>query len=391
MKKWICLLLCALWLLPASLAEGAELPVLVAQLGAGVTYVGTEENGDEYLEHLEAECGPVYLARYAGQLSAEDVALKICGEVHDGELLVDGEDGIDQRALFYTDGDVAVADVTVISLDGYTYAFVCRMSAAMYEGQDGQEPWREQVNFWVDSLDVFDADEPAALSDMPVLLYDNPFLDSCELVYSDAAEDGSYAMALSAEDGYVVLEERTVAAAISPEDMASRIDPDAAEYSAVQDAALTERMRCPAWLCSWTTGQNEDLRQCRALIVTMDSVTLALRVGVTADVTSDYEQQVMDMLQGAELYAESTVGGGYVLAEEVASCLFTGVEDFWYAGEGEVCGSTADLYEFLGAEGDVLGTVAVGSDTGDCYAAFGDGDDFAPVQWDETEERWYVE
>ena len=42
MKKWICMLLCALWLLPASLAEGAGLPVLVAQLGAGVTYVEEE-------------------------------------------------------------------------------------------------------------------------------------------------------------------------------------------------------------------------------------------------------------------------------------------------------------------------------------------------------------
>ena len=390
MKKWICMLLCALWLLPASLAEGAGLPVLVAQLGAGVTYVDTEENGDEYLEHLEAECGPVYLARYAGQLSAEDVAIRICGSVHDGELLVDGEDGIDQRALFYTDGDVAVADVTVIALDGYTYALVCRMSAAMYEGRDGQEPWREQVDFWVDSLDVF-ADEPAALADMPVILYDNPFLGSCELVYSDATELGGYTMALTAEDGYVALEELTVADVIAPEDMALLIDPDAADYSGEQDAALTERMRCPAWLCSWTSGQNEDLRQCRALIVTMDSATLALRVGITADVLSDYEQQVMNMLKNAELYDESTVGGGYILAEEVASCLFTGVEDFWYAGEGAVCGGTADLYEFLGADGSVLGTVAVRADTGECYAAMGDGADYVPVLWNETEERWYVE
>lgn len=390
MKKWICLLLCALWLLPATLAEGTELPVLVAQLGADVTYVDTEENGDEYLEHLEAECGPVYLARYAGQLSAEDVAIRICGEVHDGELLVDGEDGIDQRALFYTDGDVAVADVTVIALDGYTYAFVCRMSAAMYEGRDGQEPWREQVDFWVDSLDVF-ADEPAALTDMPVLLYDNPFLDSCELVYSDATELGGYTMALTAEDGYVALEELTVVDVIAPEDMALLIDPDAADFSGEQDAALSERMRCPAWLCSWTTGQNEDLRQCRALIVTMDSATLALRVGVTADVLSDYEQQVTDMLQSAELYDESTVGGGYILAEEVASWLFSEIEDFWYVGEGEVYGGTADLYEFLGADDSMLGTVAVRTDASGCYVAFGDGAEYVPVLWDATEECWYIE
>ena len=390
MKKWICLLLCALWLLPATLAEGTELPVLVAQLGADVTYVDTEENGDEYLEHLEAECGPVYLARYAGQLSAEDVAIRICGEVHDGELLVDGEDGIDQRALFYTDDDIAVADVTVIALDGYTYAFVCRMSAAMYEGRDGQEPWREQVDFWVDSLDVF-ADEPAALTDMPVLLYDNPFLDSCELVYSDATELGGYTMALTAEDGYVALEELTVVDVIAPEDMALLIDPDAADFSGEQDAALSERMRCPAWLCSWTTGQNEDLRQCRALIVTMDSVTLALRVGVTADVLSDYEQQVTDMLQSAELYDESTVGGGYILAEEVASWLFSEIEDFWYVGEGEVCGGTADLYEFLGADDSMLGTVAVRTDASGCYVAFGDGAEYVPVLWDATEECWYIE
>lgn len=394
MKKWLSLLLCALLISGAALAEHA-LPVLTAQLGTAVEYIGTEQNGDEYLEHLEADGGTIYMARYSGEQSAEDVALKLCGSVRDGELLVDGEDGIDQRAAFLTgEGeDTRIADVTVLWQEGYTYAFACLSPADWYCGYGDAEPYKEMVDFWVDSLDIFDAgaDPDAAEANLPALTYANPFADTAETVYSEVDGVGIYAISMIAEGGAVAIDERALALSDGEtadvlQSVALAIDPDAADFA--YEPGENEGS-FPVYRCRWTTGGDEDSRECQAVVVLADRA-LALRVAVAAGSRSEFGQRVTDMLDSVSAAAADETDGLSGLAAEVASCLLQGVEDFRFAGEEWIDGIKCDRYEFVDASGELLGAVDVSADGSAIYASFA-GKAYMAVEWDATEERWYAE
>lgn len=398
MKKLICLLLACFLLCGAALAE-IELPVLVAQLGAAAEMIASAENGDEYEQMFAIDIAQVTMGRYAGELTSEDMALRVAGDIRDGEQLVDGEDGIDQRAVFLTgNGEDAVAvDATVIWLDGYTYGFVCQVDSDAYFGYTDDEAFRERVDFWVGSLDVFDGevsgDEDVAATIM--LLYGGDLYDSAEM--SDAGpvgEDGTY-MELIAADGLVTIGEYTLPMLTNTENMEAallstvqEIHAGASDFFYEQSDVMTQQLGgYPAYLCSWTYGEEGDLCQVSALIVAGEQ-TLVLWVGVDDEYFTDYEAQIEDMFASAEIYATGEqLDMSSVQAEEIGYSLFGDYAEFAYVwdetfDDGDYC-----VYEFFDEDELTIGLIAVQPETGAAYVSFGDdtaAPDFEPVTWDST-------
>lgn len=398
MKKWICALLamCLLAVLPAC-AEG-ELPVLTAQLGKAAELAEQTEHGDEYVEVLTVEDVSVTMGRFAGEMTAEELGMMFSDDLHDGEMLIEGEDGVDQRAMFYTDngGTDDVMDVTVLWLDGYTYGFVCVTGSDAYFGGE-EEPLREQIDFWVSTLDIFDGEFAAdPMGDITMmLLYDSPLYDEAELINSGAIGDGGYYMELMAEAGVVRIGEYTlpmldesgdVQAALNG--VAQTIHADAREFACEQEEELTLRLEYPAYRCRWMTGANEDTREVHAVIVTGEQ-TLALSVALSVDWAEDYADQVEALFDSVTLYTDSAEADGpYMAAEEIAFALLGDYMDYWYAWNETIEEQDYWVYEFADIDGECIGAVAVQEETGEAYISIGtDAMEavYEPVLWDDVQ------
>lgn len=399
MKKWMCAMLAACMLFSSlALAEG-ELPVLVAQLGKSAELVEQTAMDDEYMEVLAAAGATVIMGRYAGELSAEELGMKFSDDLHDGDLMIEGEGGIDERAMFYTDNGGAddVMDVSVIWLDGYTYGFVCVTDAANYFGDTGEEPLRDLIDFWVSTLDVFDGEfETDPMNDISMmLLYESPLYDEAELMDSGSMDDGGYFMEFMAEAGLVRIGEYTLPALENIDDVqaalesvAKTIHPDARDFSAALDDGMTMELEYPGYICGWITGQNEDTREVRAILVAGEQ-TLVLTISVAIDWTEEYASQVDDLLASVTLYVSGVdAEGPYMLAEEIAFALLGDYMDYWYAWNETIEEEDYWVYEFVDMSGDYMGAVAVQEETGAAYISIGtDAMEarYEPVLWDDVQ------
>lgn len=398
MKRLVCLLLACLLLCGAALAENM-LPVLVAQLGTGAEMVASEENGDEYQQTLSTDAAQVTMGRYAGELTAEDMALRVVSDIREGEMLVDGEGGIDQRAVFLTgeNEDTTVVDTSVIWLDGFTYGFVCLVNSDLYYGYTDADPFSETVDFWVNSLDVFDgavAEEENSEATI-MLLYGGELYESAEM--SDAGfvgEDGSY-MQLIADDGRVVIGEYTLSVLTNTADMEAallsavqQIHADAADFFYEASEAMTAQLGgYPAYLCSWTTGADADMQQVSALVVA-GGQTLVLWVGVDDEYFVDYEAQIEDLFASTEIYATGEqMDMASIQAEEIGYSLFGEYAEFVYVWDETIAGEDYCVYEFTDENEISIGRIAVQPETGAAYVSFGEDAQsagFEPVLWDNS-------
>lgn len=392
MKKMIYMLLVCILLLTGTAFAEAELPVLVAQLGKAAEMVEQVAEGDEYMEVLAVGEASVIMGRFAGELSPEGLGAKFSDDLRDGELLIEGEGGVDQRAMFYTDNGGAddVMDITVIWLDGYTYGFVCVVGSDSYFGE---QAFQEQIDDWVSTLEVFDGEFGSdPMSDISLmLLYESPLYDNAELVESDVVGEDGYYLVLEAEGGKVRIGEYTLPMLADDSDMESAllgvariIHPEAAGFAYVQDEALTLQLEYPAYLCSWTAGVDK----CRALIIPGEQ-TLALSVSAAAEEFDSYAQQIDEMLASVTLYVSGVDSEGpYMVAEEIAFALLGDYVDYWYAWDETIEEEEYWVYEFVDANDEFIGAVAVQEETGAAHISFGTDAltaEFEPVLWDETQ------
>lgn len=396
MKKMIYMLLaCVLLLSGMACAEG-ELPVLAAQLGKAAEMVEQTAEGDEYMEVLAVGEASVIIGRYAGELSAEELGAKFSDDLRDGELLIEGEGGVDQRAMFYTDngGVDDVMDVTVIWLDGYTYGFVCVVSSDSYFGEEAMQG---QIDFWVSTLEVFDGEFGSdPMSDVSLmLLYESPLYDNAELVESDVIGEDGYYLELAADAGAVLIGEYTLPAIGETADMdvallgvARTIHPDAAEFAWTLDEEMTLQLEYPAYDCRWQTGANEDAREVRAYVIAGEQ-TLALSVAVHIDAAEAYAAQIDELFDSMTLYASGVDSEGpYMVAEEIAFALLGDYVDYWYAWDETIEEEEYWVYEFVDVNDEFIGAVAVQEETGAAYISFGTDAltaEFEPVLWDEAQ------
>ena len=380
MKKLLCALLALCILLGnVALAEEFALPVLTAQLGKAAQMVESVEQADEYMQVLVVDTAMVTMGRFFGEKTAEELALMFQDGLRDGELLIDGEDGVDERAMFLFDqpDGTYVMDATVIHLDGYTYGMAIVVGADEYFGNDGGEPFSAQADFWVSTLDVFDGEVVSEQEDVSVmLLFDHAYYNEAELIGAETYDETSYSMQLL-YDGMVSLHEYAL-----PEmggdleselaGIAQRIHGQFRDLEWYQDDALTAQLAgFPVYMAEWMTGQNEDTRTCRALVV-QGPQTLVLAAVVPVDWEEDYAAGIEDLFASAEIFvSDAASDSSAALAEQLGYDCFGEYSEFVYVWDEVIDGADYCVYEFVDDVGTPIGVIAVQPETGEALVSYG--------------------
>ena len=377
LKKLICIALCFMLCIPA-LAEEIVLPVLVAQLGDAAIMVEMDEQGDEYTEVLVVGEATVIMGRFSGEISAKELAVRYGDNVRDGEALLRGENGIDERCVYLSgDGENTWAiDVSVIWLDGYTYAFTVVVSENSYFGYITDEPFSAQVDWWVSTLDVFDGapyEQTEAQTTEIMLLIDSPLYNDSELFTSEPFGEGWMSRFIYGDGEVGICEYQLPAAdtAVGAGDAlyaaASAIDPAAENFTWYRDDEKSDLLGFDVYRCAWGSYDSHT----RALAVSGPQL-LVLTASAEAACFADYEQMIIDMFDSVDVFAsEAYVDVSGIVAEEIAYALLGGYDSFNYVWDEVFNDEYYCVYEFCDDVDQPIGVVAVHPDTGHAYISVG--------------------
>jgi hypothetical protein len=287
-------ILAILLLIPAfaqadSLDDG---PILTAQLPRDVFYIGTEEMEDGYVEWLMTsdELVQITMMRLDGAMSPYDLLSALYPYAWD--VLE-----IDQNPISYYPATrfIYVPDLegqfygtlVVIPTDGYTLAFAVDVYMDAYDGEDGY--W-ELIEWWIESLDVFDDGVSASNAIPPesptglTLMADLP--EDAYPLGTDFYENGDYNELFLLPEYNVLL---TLSRRAGDVDLPTVLD---SLYPLARDVIFVDQdpvLAYPATRILFNSGENEDTRTCALIVFATDTYTFALAVDAPIDIIIDEE------------------------------------------------------------------------------------------------------
>jgi hypothetical protein len=301
-RRVLALLVSLFLMVPAfALAEETQSitgPVLVSQLPLDATLaqnVATEDGG--YIERLMTSDGLVSIAliRKTGAVDPDAILLELYPEAADvaevEQAPIAAYPAVRHTFALGANEDARLGTLVTFSTDTDTFAFAVDVWA------DASEDYADLIEWWIESLDLFDGSEAAAPTGL-VLTADLP--EDMEQIGLGATENGDYTVRYLVYDTAVVTMLRR-ADAVSAGDLIAELYPDA-QVASEEEAAPVGSY--PAVRLNFTSGEGEDARFGSLILISTDAATFAFIAEAPFDQwDGDYSETVqiwIDSLNIAE-------------------------------------------------------------------------------------------
>lgn len=272
-RRGFMLLLSLVLTLPVfALAEELDGPVLVSQLPLDALLVGNDATDGGYTERLETADGManIVLLRRAGAVSADVILAELYPEaVEPTEVIQEPIAAYPAVRYSFTLGaneDTRLGTLVAFTTDTDTFAF----SVDVWADAEGYD---ELIEWWIESLDLFDDASAADLSftaDLP---------EDVQQMGVGATENGDYTSYYLVNDVVAVTMLRR-AEAPDAEELLMAFYPDAlidlAEEAAPVGSYAATRL-------DFTSGENEDARVGSLIFIQTESATFAFIADVPID------------------------------------------------------------------------------------------------------------
>jgi hypothetical protein len=275
-------------LAPAEETSTVTGPVLISQLPLDATLVEntvTEDGG--YTERLLTSdtYADIALMRRTGAVAADALLAELYPEAADVAEIEQAPIAAYPAVRYsFTTGaneDTRFGTLVVFSTDTDTFAFAVDVWA------DASEDYADLIEWWIESLDLFDDSDSAAAPTGLVLTADIP--EDAEIIGVGMTENGDYTQRyLVSGTAEVTMLRR--AEALSAQDLLMELYPDA-QVAFEEEAAPVASY--PTARLNFTDGENEDARFGSLILISTDTATFAFIATAPLDQwDGDYSETV---------------------------------------------------------------------------------------------------
>jgi len=287
--------------LPAASAQQVlSQAVLVADLPKDAVYVGTEETEDGYTERLTTADGlaSIIMLKRAGEHTADEVLQELypeaVGAVAVEQAPIAAYPAVRMVFSLGSNEDTRAGVLVAFSTDTDTFALAVDVAADAYELN---EDYRAMIEWWIESLDVFDGSAPT---------YTQPAGQVLTAALPDAAategavvdEDGAYTQQYIVDEGIVSVILARRIGEWTAQTVLGDLFPDASGVTEVEQASLAN---FPASRLTFSLGENEDSRAGTLVVISTNGGTFALAVTVRLDDAQDYSDVVEEWISSLNL------------------------------------------------------------------------------------------